>query len=169
MFFLYDLERVITLHPSFFGPRIKEYLIDTLLDDVEGSCNGQYYIICVMDTYEVTEGRIIPGSGGAEFTVHYRAVVWRPFKGEVVDGVITSVNKMGIFAEVGPLVVFVSSHFVPADIKFDANATPPMYTDNGETVLEKGSHIRVKLMGIRSDVGDLFAIGSIRDDYLGPL
>ena len=84
MYFLYELERVITLHPSFFGPRVKEYLTSRLLDDVEGTCTGQYYIICVMDTYDISEGRVVPGSAVAEYTVHYRAVVWRPFKGETV-------------------------------------------------------------------------------------
>lgn len=84
MFFLYELERPITLHPSFFGPRVKEYLTNRLLEDVEGTCTGQYYIICVMDAYDISEGRVVPGSAVAEYTVHYRAVVWRPFKGETV-------------------------------------------------------------------------------------
>ena len=84
MYFLYELERVITLHPSFLGPRCKEYLIERLLADVEGTCTGQYYIICVMDTFDISEGRAIPGTGVAEYTVRYRAVVWRPFKGETV-------------------------------------------------------------------------------------
>lgn len=84
MFFLYELERVITLHPSFFGPRVTEYLTNRLLEDVEGTCTGQYYIICVMDAYDISEGRVIPGSAVAEYTIHYRAVVWKPFKGETV-------------------------------------------------------------------------------------
>ena len=33
------------------------------------------------------------------------AVVFRPFKGEVLDAIVTTVNKMGFFAEVGPLQV----------------------------------------------------------------
>ena len=84
MFFLHELERTITLHPSFFGPRTKEYLTSRLLDDVEGTCTGQYYIICVMDAIEFSEGRVVPGSAVAEYTAHYRAIVWRPFKGETV-------------------------------------------------------------------------------------
>lgn len=84
MFFLYELERVITLHPSFFGPRVSDYLSKRLLEDVEGTCTGQYYIICVMDAYDISEGRVIPGSAVAEYTIHYRAVVWKPFKGETV-------------------------------------------------------------------------------------
>ena len=94
MFFLHELERVITLHPSFFGPRVKEYLTNRLLEDVEGTCTGQYYIICVMDAYDISEGRVVPGSAVAEYTVHYRAVVWRPFKGETV---CLSVNTTDIY------------------------------------------------------------------------
>ncbi|KZF23765.1 RNA polymerase II subunit 7 [Xylona heveae TC161] len=169
MFFLYELERVITLHPSFFGPRVKEYLTNRLLEDVEGTCTGQYFIICVMDTYDISDGRVIPGSGVAEYTVRYRAVVWRPFKGETVDAVVNSVNKMGFFADVGPLPVFVSTHLIPSEIKYDANATPPQFTDNGDQVIEKGTHIRIKLIGTRSDVGSMYAIGSIKEDFLGTL
>lgn len=52
---------------------------------------------------------------------------------------------------------------IPSDIKFDANATPPQYTDNGDQVIEKGTHIRIKLIGTRSDVGSMYAIGSIKE------
>lgn len=84
MFFLYDLEKTITLHPSYFGPHMRDYLIHKLLTDVEGTCTGRYYIICVLDAYNMSMGKILPGSGVAEFTISYRAVVWRPFKGETV-------------------------------------------------------------------------------------
>lgn len=84
MFFLYNLQRSITLHPSYFGKNMHELVTGKLLKDVEGTCTGSYYIISIMDTTHISEGRILPGSGLAEFTVHYRAVVWRPFKGETV-------------------------------------------------------------------------------------
>jgi DNA-directed RNA polymerase II subunit RPB7 len=43
------------------------------------------------------------------------AVVFRPFKGEVLDAVVTTVNKMGFFAEVGPLQVREACHpHIPA-------------------------------------------------------
>ncbi|KAG8530805.1 uncharacterized protein KY384_004162 [Bacidia gigantensis] len=168
MFFLKELERVITLHPSFFGPRVKEYLTGRLIDDVEGTCTGSYYVICIMDAFEISEGRVVPGSAVAEYTLRYRAVVWRPFKGETVDAIVSSVNRMGIFADVGPLPVFVSDHLIPAEIKWDPNATPPQWADNtGDQVIEKGTQIRIKLIGTRSDVGSMFAIGSIKEDYLG--
>ena len=88
MFFLHELERTITLHPSFFGSKVKDYLLNRLQEDVEGTCNGSYYIICVVDVSEWSEGRIVPGSGFAEYTVRYRTVVWRLFKGQTVCGPI---------------------------------------------------------------------------------
>ncbi|KAI1962597.1 DNA-directed RNA polymerase II subunit [Ophidiomyces ophidiicola] len=167
MFFIHFLEHVLTLHPSFFGSHVKEYLTQKLLDDVEGICTGDYYIVCVMDTYDISEGRIIPGSGMAEYTIMYRAIVWKPFKGETVDAIVTSVKNQGIFAEVGPLTVFVSKHLIPPEIKWDPDATPAQYTDNADQVIEKGTNLRIKLIGLRNDVRNMFAIGSIKEDYLG--
>ena len=85
MFFLYNLERRLTLHPSYFGKNMKDLVTTKLSKDVEGTCTGSYYIISVVGNSSISEGRILPGSGLAEFTVAYRAVVWRPFKGETVS------------------------------------------------------------------------------------
>lgn len=56
---------------------------------------------------------------------------------------------------------------ISSDIKFDPNATPWQWTDNEDQVIEKGAQVRVKLIGLRSDVGSMYAIGSIKEDYLG--
>lgn len=37
-------------------------------------------------------GKVV--EGGAEFKIKYSAIVYRPFRGEVVDGVVASVNKV---------------------------------------------------------------------------
>ena len=37
-----------------------------------------------------------PTTGHAEFILTYSAVVFKPFKNEVIDGVVTTVNKVGI-------------------------------------------------------------------------
>jgi DNA-directed RNA polymerase subunit E'/Rpb7 len=76
---------------------------------------------------------------------------------------------------------------IPSDIKFDANATPPQWTDNGEQVIEKGTNIRIKIKGLRSEVDKMYAVGTMKEvicykhcwlftlanqilqDYLGPL
>ena len=95
---------------------------------------------------------------------------------------MSSVNRMGVFADVGPLPVFVSNHvrgrtldmcnahvykLIPSDIKWDPNATPPQYTDNGDQVIEKGTHLRLKLIGMRTEPGSMYAVGTIKEDFLG--
>ncbi|KAH8910709.1 hypothetical protein BR93DRAFT_285797 [Coniochaeta sp. PMI_546] len=169
MFFLHNLERRVTLHPSYFGRNMHDLVTSKLLKDVEGTCAGNYYIISIMDTFDVSEGRILPGSGLAEFIVGYRAVVWRPFKGEAVDAIVYSVNPHGFFAQAGPLRLFVSAHLMPEEIKYDANATPPQFTNNADMVIEPGTQVRVKIIGTRTEVGEMWAIGSIHGDFLGCL
>lgn len=56
---------------------------------------------------------------------------------------------------------------IPSDIKWDPNATPPQFTNNEDTTIEPGTHVRVKIIGTRTEVGEMWAIGSIKEDYLG--
>lgn len=60
---------------------------------------------------------------------------------------------------------------VSAELSFDPKASNAAYT-NGQTgadavSIEKGSKLRVKLIGTRVDATEIFAIGSIKDDFLG--
>lgn len=90
-----ELTHTILLHPSYFGPRMLQYLESKLYADVEGTCSGQFgYIIAVVTILNIGEGMVLPGSGQAEFITRYRAIVFKPFKGEVVDGVVNNVNKV---------------------------------------------------------------------------
>lgn len=107
---------------------MQQYLESKLYSDVEGTCSGQFgFIIAVVSISDIGKGMVISGNGQAEFVTRYRAIVFKPFKGEVVDGVVHNVTRvrvllrsshvasdplstsqMGIFAEVGPLNCFVS-------------------------------------------------------------
>ena len=70
-------------------------LEEKLYADVEGTCSGQFgYIIAVVSVLDVGKGVVLAGSGLAEFVTRYRAIVFKPFKGEVVDGVVNAVNKV---------------------------------------------------------------------------
>ena len=69
-----------------------------------------------------------------------KAIVFRPFKGEVVDGVVTQVNKVGLMVDVGPMACFISRHSIPSDMEFDPDANPPCYkTKDEDMVIQQGS------------------------------
>ena len=115
MFFHILMEKDLHIYPRHFGPRLKQHLQDELVRKVEGTCSGRYgFIITVTQVlgFESDEefhsqihGRIKEGMGFVTFPLQYQAIVFRPFKGEVLDAIVTLVNKMGFFAEVGPLQV----------------------------------------------------------------
>jgi len=169
MFFLYELEKTIQLHPSYFGPLIRSHIHRELLTKEVGSNTGKYTIVCILDSFEISDGQVVPGTGYAEYIVHYKAVVWRPFRGEIVDGVVTSVIRAGFFVDCGSLQAFVGRGMIPSEIKFDANATPPQWTDNAEQVIEKGTQIRIKIKGLRSEMDRMYGVATMKEDYLGPL
>ena len=62
----------------------------------------------IIGILEISEPKVMPGTGMAMYTISYRAVVWQPFRGEVVDGEVSQVVNNGFFVDVGALSVFVS-------------------------------------------------------------
>eukprot|EP01103_Thecamoeba_quadrilineata_P010111 TRINITY_DN2098_c0_g1_i1.p1 TRINITY_DN2098_c0_g1~~TRINITY_DN2098_c0_g1_i1.p1 ORF type:complete len:118 (-),score=20.35 TRINITY_DN2098_c0_g1_i1:133-486(-) len=115
-------------------------------------------------------GKVQEGTGFVSFPVTYTAIVFRPFKGEVVDAVVTQVNKMGFFAEVGPLQVFVSKHLIPSDMTFDPQKPVACFVSEDESIkIAKDDEVRLKIIGTRVDATEIFSIGSIKEDYLGPI
>ena len=72
-----------------------QFLESKLYSDVEGTCSGKFgYIIAVVSILDIGKGMVLSGSGQAEFITRYRAIVFKPFKGEVVDGVVVNVTKV---------------------------------------------------------------------------
>lgn len=66
-----------------------------LYTEVEGTCTGKYgFVIAVTTIDSIGSGVIQPGQGFVVYPVKYKAIVFRPFKGEVLDAVVTQVNKV---------------------------------------------------------------------------
>jgi DNA-directed RNA polymerase II subunit RPB7 len=108
MFFVHNLERELFLHPSFFDAHAEQNIRDKLHMDMEGKIIGEMMVVTIIEIDEISEPKLVPGTGMARYDVSYRAIVWRPFKGEVVDGMVSSVLANGFFVDVGGLNVFVS-------------------------------------------------------------
>lgn len=178
---------MVVLHPSYFGPNVKDYLVSRLNEEEEGRCTGDHFVICVMDMVDIGEGRVIPGSGQAEYEIKYRAIIWKPFRGETVDAIVTSVKPAGLFTLAGPLSVFIARKVsdstsmsfgyrsnvltefknIPSDIKWEPNSVPPCYTDGADQTISPGTSLRLKILGVKPDVAAINAIGTIKEDYLG--
>lgn len=108
MFFVKNMDREVTIHPSYFNSDASRIVLDRLRSDIEGTIEGTLMVIRIVDVEDISEPKLQPGTGMAVYHLHYRAIVWRPFRGEVVDGLVSSVVNNGFFVDVGALSVFVS-------------------------------------------------------------
>ena len=57
---------------------------------------------------DITDGRIQDTTGEVVYRVRFVALVFKPFKSEVLDGVVIAVDSNGFVIRSGPLQSFVS-------------------------------------------------------------
>jgi DNA-directed RNA polymerase II subunit RPB7 len=165
-----EREDTVAVKPAFFGQKIQDHIMKLLREKVEGKCSGRFgYTVLVTAMPEIGEGRLVE-SGDAHFKVKYVALVFRPMRNEVLQAVVTTVNSVGFFAHAGPCKIFVSRMLVPADLHFDSAGESACFVSEDEDIrIESGSQVRVKIVGIRLGQEEISVIGTIKEDYLGPL
>ncbi|XP_021981732.1 DNA-directed RNA polymerase II subunit RPB7 isoform X2 [Helianthus annuus] len=151
MFFHIVLERNMQLHPRHFGRDLREKLVSKLMKDVEGTCSGRHgFVVAITGIENVGKGLIRDGTGFVTFPVKYQCVVFRPFKGEILEAVVSMVNKL-----------------IPDDMEFQSGDMPNYTTSDGSVKIQKDSEVRLKIIGTRVDATEIFCIGTIKDDFLG--
>ena len=72
-----------------------------------GSCTIQYGYLVTIFKIESIENGIVNQNGEALFTVTFKALVFRPFKNEVLDGIVEGISRVGIELYIGSLKVFI--------------------------------------------------------------
>ncbi|RDX60619.1 hypothetical protein CR513_61219 [Mucuna pruriens] len=140
------------LHPRYFGRNLRDNLVAELMKDVEGTCSGRHgFVVSVTGIENIGKGLIRVGTGFVTFPVKYQRGVFRPFKGEILEAVVTMVNKL-----------------IPDDVEFQTGDMPNYTTSDGSYVkIQKDSAVRLKIIGTRVDATEIFCIGTIKDDFLG--
>ncbi|KIH47254.1 RNA polymerase Rpb7 protein [Ancylostoma duodenale] len=164
MFFHLSMEHEVCLHPKYFGANLNETIKMKLFAEVEGTCTGKFgFVIAVTTIDTIGHGLIQPGRGFVIYPVKYKAIVFRPFKGQVVDAVVNQVNKVGIFCDIGPLSCFISRHCIPPDMEFDPNSNPPCYKTEDETsIIKQDDEIRVYFILATMGLLDLAMFDELR-------
>mmetsp|Transcript_1697 Transcript_1697/g.5487 ORF Transcript_1697/g.5487 Transcript_1697/m.5487 type:complete len:173 (+) Transcript_1697:72-590(+) len=170
MYFLTTMDRTIKLHPRHFGPRIDEQIRAQLSAEVEGRyLEGFGHVVAVFGADHVGMGIVDEETSFAHFSVRFRAIVCRPFKGEIVDGIVTSVSQQGIIVEVGPFQVFVSQSHMPRGVEFKTDG-PPAFVGQGESFrIQRATTVRLKIMGTLEKGSKITSLGTVAPDWLGPL
>jgi len=55
-------------------------------------------------------------------------------------------------------------------MKFDPNSNPASFVgEEDQLTIQQGTKVRVKIVGTRVDATEIFAIGTIKEDFLGAI
>ena len=139
-----------------------------LLERVTGICHPKYgYFIKVFAIGDLKNGLIMEGTGDIIFKIDYSAVLMRPFKGEICDGIIENIlPEGGFFVKVGPMKVYIPKDNIQPNFTLDDKNL--CYSDEKKSIeLRKDTRIRFRYTGIQFEENDFKPIGTIRDNYLG--
>ena len=171
MFYVKSLEHEIVLQPLYYGPKLKSTLVRLLKEEVEGLALANYgYVVQVIDVPQdqIEFGVLAYDTADMVCSVKYVALLLRPFINEVLDATVSQCNPLGFFAFVGPLRIFVSKHSMPEDMtnNFDGERDA-WVSDDKEVVITAGCGVRLKIKGRTVEQGNITAIGTIKDNYLG--
>lgn len=151
MFYKTKLSESIAIQPSQYTKDIRKSVTSTLYATIEGRCTHEYgYIISVLGDIEIGEGSI-QQTGVTVFDVNYEALVLKVDKEEVIDAIVVETNNMGVFAQMGPVRIFVSNY------QMMPTAVP----------IQRNDLLRLRVIGVKVDAKQIFAIGSTKEDFLG--
>lgn len=171
VFFQQQLQHTVVLHPEFLGPQVRDKIKEALLAQVEGMAVGDKgYLVSVLSIDEggLSKGLIEHLTGHVKYVVSYKALMFRPFKNEVMDVVVHSVTPIGLFGSAGPLDALISKVHIPPDLEFNAEDTSYTSIERGIKI-RVGSAVRVKVIGASVLQSSMCAIGSINEPFLGLL
>lgn len=67
-----------------------------------------HHVYLSLKNEDISDGRIQDTTGEVIYKVKFSALVFKPYKGQVIDGVVFSVDNSGFMIESGPLKAFIS-------------------------------------------------------------
>lgn len=170
MYFFVGITKYIKVPPERLGPDMY-YFINEKLNDLLGSCTIHYGYLVTIFKIEKIENGIVNQQGEALFTVSFKALVFRPIKGEVLDGIVDGIARVGIELSVGALKIFIPHTQIPDTFEFKKDQEKFESNEDTSQAIQKGSMVRFRILSIsikgNENVGEMSGIGSIDGHYLG--
>lgn len=162
-----QLETPVTIPPHLLRHNLALVIQDILNKKIRGRCTAKDgFVIKLKRLVAVEGGSIEQRTGAVNYTVRYVAQCLRPLashvecdlpscthSGDIVEAFVSRIMKIGVFADLGPLSIFVPASHFPPDF---------VYENNQFFSEEKNFHIRQQsLIRIRIEHIDM-----LDDNYL---
>ena len=119
MFFFVMITKHVRVPPEFLGPNMFDF-VNQKLNEMLGSCTVQFGYLLTIYNVEAIENGVVNNLGEALFTVRFKALVFRPCRNEVLDGIVEGVERVGIEVAVGGFRVFVPHTKIPERLQYNS-------------------------------------------------
>ncbi|PSR92787.1 DNA-directed RNA polymerase V subunit like [Actinidia chinensis var. chinensis] len=154
------------------GLMLQKSIITRLLDDFSTKKatkeNGYFLAVTTLDN--IGEGRVRQHTGDVLFPVLFTCITFRPYRGEILEGVVHKILKHGVFLRCGPVENIYLSNQKMSDYKYVPGENPIFMNDKLSKV-EKGVAVRFSVIGTKyiETEKEFQAVVSLEGDFLGPV
>lgn len=172
VFFKKRMTRTILVHPQNLGRDLQAHIKDQATREVSGEAIKDVgYVIFVLniDDSAIGRGLIDHMTGRVRYEVTIDAIVFRPFRNEVMDAVCTVCTSQGFFADAGPFSLFVSRVHISPDMEFRPEDSSWAAGTDGGAPIKAGTNVRLKIMGTNTVSRAISGIGTVAEPFLGAL
>ncbi len=172
MYSVVTVRDVVRIPPSEFGEPLEQAAIVHLRKESENVLDRNIgLIIAIIGIDEIGQGKLIPGDGATFHQVTFRVLVFKPIRGEIIEGNVVELMDFGAFIRMGPLdglchVSQICDDFITQDPKGNAL----MGKETGRT-LSEGDYVRARVTSISFESGNRSGkLGlTMRQPFLGKI
>lgn len=167
-----DLVERVKIPARLVNQHIRKNVMKCVVEQAEGKWKPVGYIIAVVGFPEIdfaleqAKGTIDNTDGSVHYHVQFQAVVFKPFKNEVLSCVVTAVSSSVLVTTCGPVDVLVDPRNMPDDFQFD-NSDPasPQFKSKQYSIMQ-GSIVKIRVINVTTS-GAPAVVGTMNDNYLG--
>jgi len=172
-----DLNAVVSVAPKQLNPDLNDTVKTLLQKKVEGTIGTSFnrlhgmceYIYSVLSSDKVPNG-VVTYSGNVSFDIRYVAHVYTVAGGDVIDTNVLSVTSHGVLCVSGPVEIFVSAKNMPTYYAYHSTVNIKEWISPDKIMkIRAGMRLRIRVIDIKWNNDEIFAVGTLLGDSLGPL
>lgn len=157
MFYLTNLTKELSIFPNDLGKNIED-IISERITDLEGVVIGENgYIVSIIEFTQKGDGIIDNETGRVTFKIDYKAITFKPFKGEILHSEVKYINEHGFYCSIGPINVFISKYRSPEYI-YDTEKN--VWYDE-KTVINIKDIIPIEIIATKINTTEIACLGKI--------
>lgn len=141
-----QLETPIVVPPHLLGYNLSHVVQDRLIRMIQNRCTAaEGFVIKLKYIVDIRGGSLDHRTASVNFMVDYVASCLRPEVNDQVNAIVSRVLKIGIFAELGPLSIFVPVTHMSENYEFSSTTQPMFIAKDTNREIKQHSVINVRI------------------------